>query len=122
MCNKTHRSVFLRPSIELQGITGGRLAILGETEVIIDQLNVPLTVTIVSGIKYDLLLGDPSIRKGRGILDKGRGTFNWYDTLFPLELGPVDPAATVLVNAITSEMALSVWTKHGSQRCDGAMR
>ena len=107
LCDNTHRSRFLRPTVELQRIAGGRLAILGETEVIIDQLNVPLTVTVVSGMKYDLLLGDPSIREGQGILDYGRGTFNWYNTSFPLELGPVDPVATVLVNAITSEMVLS---------------
>ena len=101
ICIRTHRSPLLRPTVGLQGIAGGRLAVLGETEITLDNVSTPLTVTVVSGTRYDLLLGDPSIRMGKGIINYEKGILTWYDTTFPLALGPEDPAAVMLVNAIT---------------------
>ncbi len=91
LCDKTHRSVFLRPAIELQGIAGGKLSVLGETEVVLDNPSCVVTVTIVSQMRYAMLLGDPEIRQGRGVLDYGHGTFLWNQTQLPLEMGPGDP-------------------------------
>ena len=41
---------------------------------------------------------------GKGIINYDKGILTWYDTTFPLALGPEDPAAAILVNAITSGM------------------
>ncbi len=44
LCDKTHRSVFLRLSMDLQGIAGGKLSILGETEVYLDSASCLITL------------------------------------------------------------------------------
>ncbi len=91
LCDKTRRSVFLRPSVNLQGIAGGKLSVLGETEIYLDRPSCVVTVTIVSTMRYAMLLGDPEIRQGHGILDYRHCTFQWNGELLPLEMGPGDP-------------------------------
>ncbi len=38
-----------------------------------------------------MLLGDPEIPRGHGVLDYGSGTLRWHGELLPLEMGPDDP-------------------------------
>ncbi len=110
LCDKTHRSVFLCPSVNLQGIAGGKLSILGETEVYLDKPSCVITVTIVSTMRYAMLLGDPKIRQGHGVLDYRHGTFQWNGELLPLEVGPGDPET---IHAVGIKPSLD-HTRHSS--------
>ena len=114
VCGKTHRSEYLRPTSELRGIAGGRLAVIGETEVVVDGIQVPITVVVVDGMSYDMLIGDPSMRQGKGILDYSTTTFTWFGRKFRVEQGPCDPAIRMF-----SIFDVSTKPNRGKQRQPG---
>ncbi len=110
LCDKTRCSMFLRPSVALQGIAGGKLSVLGETKVYLDKPSCVITVTIVSNMRYSMLLGDPEIHQGHGVLENRHSTFQWNGELLPLEMGPGDPET---IHAVGIKPSLD-HTRHSS--------
>ncbi len=89
LCDVSHQSAFLRSTPELQtGYCRRKAGCLGGTEVCLDSPSCVVTVTIVSQRRYAMLLGDPEIRRGHGVLDYERGTLRWHGELLLLEMDP----------------------------------
>ena len=99
--SKTHRSRILEPTTPLRGVNGTLLNVIGKTEIQISNTLPPLEVVIADNLPHAMILGDTSLRKGRGVIDLYKNVLHWHGKTWPLQrhqingyssIGPVAPA------------------------------
>ena len=74
---KTYRTSWLAP--ELVGVNGAPLDICGKTEIRVNDVPIPIIVYVAKRLPHDMMLGDPSLWKGRG--NKAYIKMNFHDFL-----------------------------------------
>ena len=53
----SHRSLFVQPAPDLQGVNGQVVTVIGETEIRIDHVRQPVKVRIVDDLNQNMILG-----------------------------------------------------------------
>ena len=81
---RTHRACLLEHSGPLQGLGGVSLKVCGKTQVAISGIISPVEVVVCDELPHEMILGDPSLRKGRGVIDLIRNVFTWFSQKLPL--------------------------------------
>ena len=97
---RTHRACLLEHSGPLQGLGGVSLKVCGKTQVAISGIISPVEVVVCDELPHEMILGDPSLRKGRSVIDLTRNVFTWFSQKWPLRchlqdgytsIGPIAP-------------------------------
>ena len=107
---KTHRSAWLAPAPELLGVNGSPLDICGTTEISVNNVPVPITVYVAKHIPHDMILGDPSLRRGCGNIDLYKNELSWFSRMWPLRshkrsgYGSIGPIAPVTGDATFDQL------------------
>ena len=82
-CKSTKRHPILTKSVELIGVTGHELKVLGSTELVVDNIG-RLELIVVDGINHPLIIGRDLLRADKAIIDYNQGTVTWRGQNIPL--------------------------------------
>ena len=92
--------MFTRAFWTMQGLGGVSLKVCGKTQVAISGIISPVEVVVCDELPHEMILGDPSLRKGRSVIDLTRNVFTWFSQKWPLRchlqdgytsIGPIAP-------------------------------
>ena len=86
LCNKLHRvPVLYQTSHSLQSVTGQTLAVLGHTEIAIDNAG-PVNVFIVDNLPNEMIIGADALVFGKAKLDLPNNKLHWFEKIWSLHL------------------------------------
>ena len=95
LCKETGRKPLLRKGVELTGVTGHEIRVLGSTELKEVQLGV-IPVVVVEGIGHALILGRDVMRQLQATVNYDRGVLSWKH----LEMDLLPPRENELVASL----------------------
>jgi predicted aspartyl protease len=81
---RNHRPSLLTPGTPLQAVNSGYLDVVGNTEIHVEGISTPLTMTVVDNLPHEMILGDTSLRLGKGIIDLSQNEIKWFGRVWPL--------------------------------------
>ena len=76
LASSLHRSLLLQPAGPLQSVTGDTLDVVGSTHVSLDGVDRPVNVTVVRGLREELILGCDVLNESTIDLTRGIITLN----------------------------------------------
>ena len=76
LASALHRSLLLQPAGPLQSVTGDSLYVVGSTQVSLDGVDRPVNVTVVRGLREELILGCDVLNESTIDLTRGIITLN----------------------------------------------
>ena len=83
-CQENHRLPLLKPTCSIQGVSGGHLQVLGATEISLPHVPIPIKVTVVRHMPYQMIIGDPQLRSGKAVIDLNSNKLFWFKHKWPL--------------------------------------
>ena len=93
---RTHRVHYLEDSAPLQGLGGVSLKVCGKTQIAVAGVASPIEVVVCEDLPHDMILGNTSLRQGRGIIGLAKNELTWFNQKWPLRqgyssIGPIAP-------------------------------
>ena len=97
---RTHQVGHLRKSPPLQGVNGLSLDVMGQAQVRIAGIRVPIEVVIAKDLPYEMIIGDPLLRHGRAVINFHNNILRWFRRTWIIQrqkrsdscsMGPVTP-------------------------------
>ena len=53
----------------LQGITGAQFHISGQTQLLLDKINISLGVDVIKSMGHEMIIGQDALRLGKGVIN-----------------------------------------------------
>ena len=122
MCRKSGRTTVLKRAVELVGVTGHTIKVLGSTEIAEEKLG-PIHVIVVEGIDHQMILGRDVLRSDNATIDYKAGMLKWRGQCVPMippklrltlaSLGEKPPVMTVSKVAACVERSEDLFAAKG---------
>ena len=82
LASSLHRSIIMREAAPLQSVTGDSLDVVGSTQITLDGFDEPVIVTVVRGLREELILGCDVLNNSQ--IDLKRGVITMHGKCWPI--------------------------------------